>query len=89
MARRRARPISPLQIMGASTVIIIVLVLLIVLAIVFLKLSLKIVNHAEVMIVERFGAYSKTLMPGLHFITPIIEQVRRVHWRYARNTFFY
>lgn len=33
------------------------------------------------MIVERFGAYKETLMPGLHFVIPIIEQVRKIDWR--------
>ena len=30
--------------------------------------SIKVVNHAEVMIVERFGSYHMTLLPGLHFV---------------------
>ena len=61
-------------------VIAVVLILLFVLLVV-LRVSIKIVNHAEVMIVERFGAYKKTLLPGLHFVVPIIEQVRKVDWR--------
>lgn len=34
------------------------------------------------MIIERFGAYKKTCMPGMHFVLPIIEQVRLIDWRY-------
>ena len=44
--------------------------------------SLKIVHQAEVMIVERFGKYQRTLKPGIHWIWPIIESPRMINWRY-------
>jgi regulator of protease activity HflC (stomatin/prohibitin superfamily) len=48
----------------------------------FLNAGIKLVRHAQVMIVERFGKYNRTLCPGLHFVTPIFEATRKVHWRY-------
>lgn len=48
-----------------------------------------IVRHAEVMIIERFGRYERTLKPGLHWVTPFLESPRKINWRYlnvAHNT---
>jgi regulator of protease activity HflC (stomatin/prohibitin superfamily) len=42
--------------------------------------SVRIVNHAEFMILERFGRYKMTLLPGIHFIFPIIERTRPITW---------
>jgi regulator of protease activity HflC (stomatin/prohibitin superfamily) len=50
---------------------------LVVLAIVFIILSVKIVPQGWEYTVERFGQYIKTLGPGLHIITPFVEQVGR------------
>jgi regulator of protease activity HflC (stomatin/prohibitin superfamily) len=44
--------------------------------------SLKIVHQAEVMIVERFGKYQRTLKPGIHWIWPLIESPRMINWRF-------
>lgn len=41
-----------------------------------------IVNHSQVMIIERFGRYSRTLTPGFHWIWPYIEAPRRINWRH-------
>lgn len=38
--------------------------------------SIKVVKQQEVAIVEILGKYSRNLGPGLHFIIPIIEQIR-------------
>ncbi|KAF0695445.1 Aste57867_13733 [Aphanomyces stellatus] len=48
--------------------------------------SIRIVNHAEVMILERFGRYKQTLLPGIHIIVPIVEQVRPIAWRHRSRT---
>lgn len=38
--------------------------------------------YQPVMVIERMGRYKTTLKPGLHWIWPIIEQPRRINWRY-------
>jgi len=65
-----------------------VVVFYVVLFVVFLFLVstgrrwIKIVRHSEVMIIERWGKYHKTLTPGCHLIVPWIDNPRTVHWRY-------
>ncbi len=34
------------------------------------------------MIIERFGRFKDILLPGLHWVWPIMESKRKVHWRY-------
>lgn len=48
----------------------------------FFRKAVKVVNHAEVMIIERLGRYKTTLKPGLHWVWPIIESPREINWRY-------
>jgi len=48
----------------------------------FIWKSIYVVRHSEVMIVERFGKFKTILRPGVHFVWPIIESPRVVHWRY-------
>lgn len=48
----------------------------------FVKHSIVVVRHSEVMIIERFGRYHKILKPGLHWVWPIVESAREVNWRY-------
>jgi hypothetical protein len=43
----------------------------------------KVVRHSEVMIIERFGSYYKTLTPGIHWIWPIIDLPRMINWKYT------
>jgi regulator of protease activity HflC (stomatin/prohibitin superfamily) len=45
--------------------------------------GLRIVKQAEIMVIERLGKYSRTLMPGWNVIIPIIDQPRQILWRYA------
>jgi regulator of protease activity HflC (stomatin/prohibitin superfamily) len=44
-------------------------------------LGVKIVNQAEVMIIERLGKYKRTLNPGLSMIIPFIDKPRPILWR--------
>jgi regulator of protease activity HflC (stomatin/prohibitin superfamily) len=50
---------------------------LVVLAIFLMLSTVKIVPQGYEFTVERFGRYTRTLSPGLHFITPFIDRVGR------------
>jgi len=63
-----------------------VLATIIVAVLLILKLSIKIVRHAEVILIERFGKYKGCLKPGIHFLVPFIESPRKIHWRYLDIT---
>eukprot|EP00753_Platysulcus_tardus_P016409 PLAT5672.1.p1 GENE.PLAT5672.1~~PLAT5672.1.p1 ORF type:complete len:359 (+),score=188.35 PLAT5672.1:43-1077(+) len=63
-------------------VVLIVTILVLIIAIILVRASVKIVYHAEVMIVEKFGRYTTTLKPGLHFLWPMVEVPRTIDWRY-------
>ncbi len=63
------------------------LYLVILLAIIILIISttsfvspIYIVKQAEAIIIERFGKYSRTLTPGIHFVIPFIDKHRYVSW---------
>ncbi|KAK8807289.1 hypothetical protein WA158_004048 [Blastocystis sp. Blastoise] len=72
--------------MDTESIVTIVVVVVIVLIIVGIILgSIKVVKHSTVMIVERFGSYNRTLRPGIWVIWPIIENTRKVNWRYAES----
>lgn len=47
----------------------------VVLAVVLVFMGAKVVPQGMEYTVERFGRYTKTLRPGLHVITPIVDQV--------------
>lgn len=52
---------------------------------VFLVLrGLRIVQQAEVMIIERLGRYQATLHSGVNVIWPFIDKPRRITWRYMQ-----
>jgi regulator of protease activity HflC (stomatin/prohibitin superfamily) len=63
--------------------------IIIVAALVLLLLSkgLVTVKQAQVIIIERFGKYKKTLDSGLHIIWPIIDKPRQISWRYVKTDF--
>jgi regulator of protease activity HflC (stomatin/prohibitin superfamily) len=44
-------------------------------AIIFLFLSVKSVSQGSEYTVERFGRYTRTLSPGLHFIVPVFDRI--------------
>lgn len=48
---------------------------------VLLNLSFKRVNQYERGLVEHWGAYQKTVDPGLHYIKPFVERMLRVNMR--------
>ena len=64
--------------MGAAAVVIIAVLAVFV---VYVGLAVKIVRQHEQGIVERFGKFKNLLDPGLQFIVPFIEVIRRVDMR--------
>ncbi len=58
--------------MGAFEIFVIAIL---VLGLVALASIFKVVPQGHEFTVERFGRYTKTLKPGLHFITPFIDQI--------------
>lgn len=44
-----------------------------------------IVQQAEEMVIERMGAYSRTLHQGINFVWPIMEAVREIEWKYIKT----
>ncbi|KAJ5066339.1 hypothetical protein M0811_13718 [Anaeramoeba ignava] len=46
----------------------------------------RVVRHSEVMILERWGKYKKTLLPGAHLLVPFIDSPRKIHWRYPTTS---
>ncbi|MFA6263215.1 MAG: SPFH domain-containing protein [Candidatus Babeliales bacterium] len=43
------------------------------------------VRQAEIIIVERLGSFHRILDPGLHFITPFLDQPRAVLWSFTKE----
>lgn len=43
--------------------------------IILLALSVRLIPHRHVALVERFGKYTRTLEPGLNFIIPFVEKI--------------
>ncbi|UBM61938.1 SPFH/Band 7/PHB domain protein [Candidatus Sulfidibacterium hydrothermale] len=50
---------------------------------IFALSGFKIVQQAEVMVIERLGKYSRTLHSGINIIWPIIDKPRNITWRYV------
>ncbi len=61
------------------------LFLLIPVLLILIILSIRIVQQYETGVVFRLGRYSRTLLPGLNFIIPIIEYARIVDMRISTN----
>lgn len=64
---------------------LIIFPLLIIFFIIVLAKATYLVKQAEIVLIERFGGYNKTLKSGLHFIIPFIDQPRRVMWTFAQE----
>jgi len=52
---------------------------------VFAMMGFKIVRSAEAMVVERLGAYNRTLEKGINFVWPILEEIREIEWKYIQT----
>ncbi|MDT8398461.1 MAG: paraslipin, partial [Pseudomonadales bacterium] len=63
--------------MEASIGTIILFILAALVAVVIIR-GLKIIQQAETMVIERLGEYHRTLMPGIGFIVPFIDQPRAI-----------
>jgi regulator of protease activity HflC (stomatin/prohibitin superfamily) len=59
-------------------------IVLAILIIVLVLRGLRIVQQAEVVIVERLGRYHATLSSGVNVIWPFIDKPRRITWRYMQ-----
>ena len=67
--------------------IMIFLVLLVIFVMVLISKSIVIVKQAEVIIIERFGRYLRTLASGLHIIIPFVDNFRCFTWRFVREDY--
>lgn len=56
--------------------VLIVLIVLVLFVLSALGKAIRIVPEASAAIVERFGRYTRTLAPGLHFVVPFIDTLR-------------
>lgn len=63
----------------------IVLIAFALVVIIFAAMGIKIVQQSETMVVERLGKFDRVLNSGINIIWPIIDQPRKVMWRYARE----
>ena len=53
-----------------------------ILAIIYIvcRYFLLIVHQAEGVVIERFGKFSRVLLPGINFVLPIVEAPRTFSW---------
>src|SRR6185437_9069026 len=56
---------------------LIVILVLIAVVLIVLAQSVRIVPQARAGIVERLGRFSRTLDPGLHFVFPFVDRLRK------------
>lgn len=61
------------------------LIVLAIFAIIFATKSVKIVQQAEVMIIERLGKFNRVLESGFQFIVPLIDVPRPINWKETNN----
>ncbi|MDD3594500.1 MAG: SPFH/Band 7/PHB domain protein [Candidatus Gastranaerophilales bacterium] len=60
------------------------IIVLISAAVIFVLTSVKIVQQAEVIIVERWGSYNRTMQHGLNILIPFMELPRGIHYKISR-----
>src|ERR1700674_2620815 len=53
--------------------------------IVLLFKSVLLVQQAEAIIIERMGKFDRVLMPGIHFVIPMLEAPRQVRWSFLES----
>ena len=63
--------------MGPGTILVGGLVFF---AVVLISKSIRVVQQAQTMIIERLGKYHKTLASGINFVLPVIDRPRSVDW---------
>ena len=61
--------------------VFIVWALILLFILIFSVKGFKVVQQAEVMIIERLGKFKEILGPGLHFIVPVIDNPRGIYWK--------
>lgn len=64
-----------------------ILLLFLIFIALFVMKGVKIVQQAEVIIIERLGKYNRTLESGFNFIIPIIEIPRYNYWKRIKTGF--
>jgi len=52
-----------------------------VLVVVLIYKGLVVIRNSERMVIERLGNYNRTLMPGINFIVPFLDQPREFIWK--------
>ena len=60
----------------------IVVLFLLITTVIFIIKGIRVVQQAEVIVIERLGRYYKTLTSGIHIIIPILDKPRRIIWKY-------
>jgi regulator of protease activity HflC (stomatin/prohibitin superfamily) len=66
---------------------IVILIILALFVIIFAAAGIRIIQQSQTMIIERLGKYHRTLSSGINIIIPIIDQPRKIIWRYVREDF--
>ncbi len=78
-------PLTPMFGASSSDFALALAVVLAVVVLAAILMCVKVVKQAEVMVVERFGKYNKTLDAGINFIIPVMDKSRPIHWRSKRT----
>jgi len=65
------------------TITFIILSVTAIILIAILLSRIMLVRQSEVVIVERLGRFDRLLTPGIHFIMPLIETVRKSTWTFT------
>ncbi len=63
--------------------LIIILGVIVIFVLIFAVAGFKIVQQAEVIVIERLGKYKRTLHSGINIIWPVIDKPREITWRYV------
>ena len=63
------------------------LIFVVVFVVIYVLLGFKIVQQAEVIIIERLGKFHKILSSGPHLIVPIIDTPRGMQWKHQMKGF--
>src|SRR6476646_12214916 len=57
--------------------VVVVWIVILILVVVTLFAGVKTVSQGQIWTVERFGAYTRMLQPGLNFVLPYVDRVGR------------